>query len=159
MVSGSSVTSVNFGSSTISASYTDPLAGTPLDGSTPLTVTTAVQINAVFPPAIPRASLNTTDTCNLFYPTMSANWTTFINQLLQGSYGGKYIWAVNPYITWNQIETSQNVYDFTCIDLYAQNFVNAAKKIISLSAGSPTGMPAMSRIPAPRPTCWQMGWT
>jgi hypothetical protein len=139
-VSGSTVTSVNFsaipGPTTIAGSYTDPQTLGAVTGNTSLTVNTAVQINAVFPPPIPSGDLtNDSYDCAQFYPTGSANWSAFINNLIGGGNGssGKYIWAVNPYVVWNQIEVDSGStvveYDFDCFDQYVKNFVSAGKKI------------------------------
>jgi hypothetical protein len=97
-VSGSTVTSVNFsalsGPTTISGSYTDPQTLGAVTGNTSLSVTTAVQINAL--------------SANILSGDMSDFRTTVL--------GNSYVWGVNPTMNWNVVETSQGTYDFTAFD-------------------------------------------
>ena len=97
-VSGNTVTSVNFsaipGPPTITGNYTDPQTHAVVTGNTSLSITTAVQINA------------------LSTGVSSGDMGAFQTDVL----GNPYVWGVNPTMNWDAVETSQGIYDFTSFD-------------------------------------------
>jgi hypothetical protein len=103
-VSGSTVTSANFsallGSTTITGSYTDPQTSSAVTGTTSLSVTPAVQINALGMPS----------------GAASGDVSDFQSTVL----GNAYVWGVNPTMVWNAVESSSGTvsggYDFTSFD-------------------------------------------
>jgi hypothetical protein len=105
-VSSGTVTGANFsaipGSPTITGSYTDPYAGTVVQGTTLVSVIPAVEVNSVFA------------------PTSGSDVTAVRTYVV----GNSYVWGINFDMVWDSVETSQGVYNFADFDAFLGTLFN-----------------------------------